>query len=220
MSQEIAEQVIFGITAVGFVVWLLSLIFLLKSASLIQPATHDGFDDSPGQRLLAGNAEIDGDPKPLAVKAAAVLASGTLGPVKIVDKADDRIVFERLEPVTGKQPAGRWFRRGELRFAALRQHRTQVEWEVEPTFLWLLKAGAVVQTLGLVGLGIGCWAMSIHVATSPVPAVRWQSLQMLQVVHVLWPPFLFGGLYRRGVRGVKAEFEALANNLPYLGEQR
>jgi hypothetical protein len=82
----------------------------------------------------------------------------------------------------------------------------------------MLVAGGIVQIVGLVGLIAGCWAMSTYVATSPEPAVRWQSLQMLQVVHVLWPPFLFGGLYRRGVRGVRAEFEALVNNLPYLEE--
>ena len=33
--------------------------------------------------------------------------------------------------------------------------------------------------------------------------MRWQVLQMLQMVHVLWPPFLFvslAGLMRRGVK--------------------
>ena len=28
-------------------------------------------------------------------------------------------------------------------------------------------------------------------------AIRWQSIQILHVIHFLWPPFLFAGLYRR-----------------------
>jgi hypothetical protein len=219
MSPEIAQQVVFGITAVGVVVWLLSLNFLVKSARLLQLAKQEGFSEPPAQNLLTGSAEVEGDPKALAAKAAAILAKGTLGPLKIVDKTDDRIVFERPDPGIANQPAGRWFRRGELRFMGLRQNRTQVEWAVEPAaFQWMLEVGSIVQIVGLVGLIVGCWAMSTYVATSPEPAVRWQSLQMLQVVHVLWPPFLFSGLYRRGIRGVTAEFEALANNLPYLGD--
>jgi hypothetical protein len=218
VSPEIAQQVVFGITALGAVVWLLSLSFLVKSGRLMNAAKQDDLDEQPAQKLLTGSAEVEGNPKTLADKVAAVLAEGTLGPLKIVGKADDMIVFERVDPGIARQPAGRWFRRGEFRFTALRQNRTQVEWAVEPAFQWLLRVGGIVQTVGLVGLIVGCWAMSSFVATSPEPAVRWQSLQMLQVVHALWAPFLFGGLYRKGVRGVKAEFDALVNNLPYLGE--
>jgi len=40
---------------------------------------------------------------------------------------------------------------------------------------------------------------------------------MLQVVHFLWPPFLFGGLYRRGRSAVREAFEVMIHNLPYYG---
>jgi hypothetical protein len=40
---------------------------------------------------------------------------------------------------------------------------------------------------------------------------------MLQVVHVLWPPFLLGTLYRMRRRTVQARFEVLVHNLPYCG---
>jgi hypothetical protein len=219
MSTETAQAVVFGITAVGFLVWLLSLNVLVKSARLMQSGRQDGSEEPSIRKLLSGNTEVEGDPKTLAATAAAVLAKGTLGPLKIVDKTGERIVFERIDVGLGKQPPVRWFGRGELRFTGLRQHRTQVDWAVEPAiFPGMLLFGAIFQTAGLIGLIAGCWAMSTYVATSPGPVARWQSLQMLQVIHVLWPPFLFGGLYRRGVRGVKAELEALANNLPYLGQ--
>jgi hypothetical protein len=54
-------------------------------------------------------------------------------------------------------------------------------------------------------------------ALSPVAAVRGQTLQMLQVMHFLWPSFLFGALYRTRGRGMAAQLEALIHNLPFLG---
>jgi hypothetical protein len=72
--------------------------------------------------------------------------------------------------------------------------------------------------LGLIALAVGGWAVFTYVASSPEPAVRWQTVQMVHVVHFLWPPFLFGALYRRGMQGVAAQFEALAHNLPYYGD--
>jgi hypothetical protein len=220
MSSETAQHLVFGITGVGVVVWILSLNFLVRSARLMQPAKEEGMSELPAQKLLSGIAEVEGDPKALANKAAAVLAKATLGPLKIIEKSDNRIVFERLEPGIANQPAGRWLRRGEFRFTTLRHNRTQIEWAVEPAnFQWILWVGGGIQLLGLVALVVGCWATFTFVASSPEPAIRWQSLQMLQVAHVLWPPFLFGGLYRKGIRGLSSEFEALANNLPYLGEQ-
>jgi hypothetical protein len=66
---------------------------------------------------------------------------------------------------------------------------------------------------------LGCsWAVFTYLVSAPEPAVRWQTLQMLQVVHFLWPPFLFGALYRRGMKEVTAQFEAVAYNLPYYGD--
>jgi hypothetical protein len=220
MPPETAQQVVFGITAVGAVIWILSFNLLVRSARLMRPAKQDGFNEPLAQAPLAGSAEVEGDVKTLSVRAARVLASGALGPLKILGRTDDRIVFERLETTIANQPTSRWFRRGELRFVTLRHDRTQVEWSVEPVgFQRLLWAGTSFQIAGLVALTVGCWAMSTYVATSPEPAVRWQSLQMLQVAHVLWPPIVFSSFYRRRVQGVIAEFEALANNLPYLGEE-
>jgi hypothetical protein len=41
--------------------------------------------------------------------------------------------------------------------------------------------------LVLVGVAAALWN---YVAPNPNPAVRWQALQILQICHVLWPPFL------------------------------
>jgi hypothetical protein len=219
VPSEIAKLVVVGITLIGAIVWLFSLKFLAKSARLMQPVPDKGPAEPPSRNLLAGSAEVEGAAKTLANKAATMLAKGTLGPLKIVEKTDGFLIFERLDANIANQPAGNWFQRGELRFTALGNNRSRVEWIVEPSnFQWLLSVGGRVQVVGLLALVAGCWAMVTYVASSPEPAVRWQSVQMLQVIHVLWPPFLFGGLYRKGVRGITAQFDALANNLPYLGD--
>jgi len=178
------------------------------------------FGEPAAAHGLIGGTEVDGQPRQLAVRAATVLAQGSqssFGSVKIVEKTDDRIVFERAETGIGRQSAGRWFRRAELRFTAVSPARTRVEWLVEPANLrWLLQLGIFFQIAGLLALVFGCAFIHTYVASSPDPAVRWQTLQMLQAVHFLWPPFLFGGLYRKGLRAAPDQLGALANNLPYL----
>jgi hypothetical protein len=171
--------------------------------------------DDP-ENSFTGSAEVDGQADVLANKAASMLAKGIIGTMKITAKTAERIAFERLDATTNNQP---WFQRGELRFTQVRQGRCQIEWAVElSNRTWLLWLGGVFQVVGLIALVAGGWAIYTYVVSSPDPAVRWQTLQMLQVSHFLWPPFLMGGLYRQGMRQVLTQFEALANNLPYFGE--
>jgi hypothetical protein len=79
-----------------------------------------------------------------------------------------------------------------------------------------LVLGAVFQVLGLIALIGGFFAITTWVVPNPNPDVRAQSVQMVQAVHFLWPPFLFGGIYRMRRRTVQARFEILVNNLPYF----
>jgi hypothetical protein len=217
MSPEIAQQVVIGIALVGALFWLISLISLVKSIRQVPLAKRDEFAEFPARGMLAGSAEVEGDAKALATVAAAFLATGNWGPLKIMEKTDDRIVFERLNAFAD-QPAGRWFRQGELKLKPLRQNRTQVEWSVEPlNCRWMLWLSGIFQFVGFIALVVGCWALITFVASSEEPAIRWQSIQMVQAVHVLWPPFFLAGRYRKGIRAIAAEFEAFANNLPYLG---
>jgi hypothetical protein len=224
MDTDVAVVVVAAITAAGAVVWLIALRFVAASARADragQPQTPEEVGAAGEGRVgwLTGGTEVEGEPSILAARAVAILAKGSLfavGTVKVLEKDDQHIRFERADAGVGKVPASQWFRRGELRFTPLRPGRTRVEWAVEPADMrWLLWLGALFQAAGLTALVVGCWLLSTRVASSPNPAVRWQVFQMLQAVHFLWPPFLFAALYRRGTRAVAAQFEALANNLPY-----
>jgi hypothetical protein len=224
MDPETAVIVLAVITTVGGIVWLAGLRFLVTSPRSArageQPTPEEAGPAGEGpEGWISGGTEVEGDRGTLAARAAAILARGhvlTFGPVKILEKADDRIRFERLEAGMANRPANQWFRRGELRFTPLGSGHTRVEWAVEPVDMrWLLWLGGLFQVLGLIALVVGCWAIATFVVSSPELAVRWQTVQMVQAVHFLWPPFLFGALYRRGKRAVSAQFEALAHNLPY-----
>jgi hypothetical protein len=227
VNADTATVILTAITALAVIVWLTGLKFLVSSArkgqrgQAVEPAGSEDAGLSEG-RFLTGAAELEGQAALLASKAASLLARGTLFPdvpVKIVEKSDSLVRFERLDPGIPGQSAGRWFRRGQLSFSSLGGGRSRVEWAVElADTRWLLKAGFIFQIAGLLAIVAGCWAILTFVVASPNPAIRWQVVQMVQVVHLLWPPFLFGGLYRRAWRGVASRMEALAHNLPFLGE--
>jgi hypothetical protein len=210
MTTETAQTVLTVITAVGFVVWLAGLAFLLTSARVGRPATTDDLGEAWPQGWLTGWAEVSGRPEDLVQRATSLLVKE--GSVKILERTDDRVAFERV----GQVPAGGWGGRGELRFMPLGRDRTRVEYGVEregPRLL--LRLAGVFQALGLVALLVGPWLVYTMLVSSPNPAVRGQALQMAQVVHLLWPPFLFAGLYRRGVHNTRAAFDTLTHNLPY-----
>jgi hypothetical protein len=224
MSIDVAQIVLAVITALAAVVWLAGLSFLLASA---RPGTRNEDWESadpevreePPAQSVSGSAEVEGQAGALAAKAASLFAQNKLfpfGPFKIVEKSESRLRFEQVGP-TGGPPAAGWVRRGQLRFTPLGSGRTRVEWTVAlAPRSWLLWLGGGIQVASLIALVAGGWAVYTFFASSHDPALRWQTLQMLQVSHLLWPPFLFGAVYRQGRRLVAAQFEALANNLPYM----
>ncbi|HMO84385.1 MAG TPA: hypothetical protein PKC18_05615 [Lacipirellulaceae bacterium] len=57
-------------------------------------------------------------------------------------------------------------------------------------------AALVVLLMPLVIVGVPA-ALWYFVAPSPHSAVQWQSVQVLQIVHVLWPPFLVYFLWKK-----------------------
>jgi hypothetical protein len=97
--------------------------------------------------------------------------------------------------------------------------RSAVDWTVEISRTrWLLALGRVFLLLGLAALGVGFWLIRTYVVPNADPAVRGQTFQMLQAVHFLWPPFLFGGLYRFQHHAIRAAMDTFVHNLPYRGE--
>jgi hypothetical protein len=213
MTPETAQLVLALITVVALTAWVAGVQFLVNAAR--QPAPPEGMHEPelPGDWVHT-SVEVAGDAAELSAKATALLVgeSAGVGQVRIVERSDQRIAFETAGEANPVCPG---LRRGELRFSAS-GGRTRIDAFLQVDRMsWMLWLGGLFSALGLIAIIAGCWVIYTFVTTSPDLAVRWQTLQMMQVVHFLWPPFLFGVLFRRLSRFSQNRFETLLTNLPY-----
>jgi hypothetical protein len=225
MDPETAKAVVIAIAAVGAVTWLAGLTVLLRATRERQARAQEAaerFDveheAAPG--MIFEEAEVDGRPEELSSKLAGLLARdgmGPLGPLKIAGCDRHEVAFEAAGPTfssTGYGTPG--FRRGWVRFAPSGS-RTRIDYAVEaPSGRVLLGIGWLVLILGLVALVVGLWLEFTYVLPSPNPSIRTQAVQMVQVVHFLWPPFLFAYLARQPSMMLRSRLESLVHNLPYV----
>jgi hypothetical protein len=218
MDQQTAEIVQYVITGVAVIVWLLALQFLVNSyrkrrRAGEQAAEQLGMTEQVPENLICGSAEVQGQPAELATKAATLLARSN---VKIMESTPERVAFEGFGAPMGGQPQGRTIGQGQLRFAPAGKERTRIDYAVEMSggkgLLW---GGGIFLAVGFVAIIVGFVLIRVFVVDNPNPEIRWQVFQMVQVSHFVWPPFLFGGLYRMSGRMIRNSFEVLVHNLPY-----
>lgn len=77
-------------------------------------------------------------------------------------------------------------------------------------FRWILGAWVFsIIPITVLGTFLLVWKFAIQ---SENPQMRWQVLQMLQILHVLWPPLLIYFLHSIIIRAQKRSLE----NLPLL----
>jgi hypothetical protein len=222
VTEQAAQLIVTGIAGLAALAWVAGVLFLKASARAgrVTPDERFGFDQPEGTSRVAGSVEVEGQPWQLAQKAAAVLAKGAspmLGPVKILSKTDERIELEGAAAVGAG--IGRWLGRATITFQSRSPDRTCIDYSAEISggrgLLW---TGAVFAVLGAVAIAVGYWLLSTLAAPDPRPEVRGQVFQMFQAVHFLWPPFLFGGVYRFRFRAARTGFETVLQNLPYRDE--
>lgn len=215
---DLPHLILYGLTAAAIVVWLCALQFMLhttrrRKTVLESEQEFQAMGATAPQNLLAGTTEVAGEPGELSAKAAANLAKlgmSILGPVKILEQTDDRVIFEGLQ----NAQQGKLFGRAELRFSPAPKNRTRIDYAVEvPSRSWLLVMGWVFIGLGLAAIITAFTLIQLFVVDDP--GVRWQTVQMVQCVHFLWPPFLFGGLYRRLRTHLQTTLDSMIHNLPY-----
>jgi hypothetical protein len=223
MEEETAKMVVVAITAVGAVAWLAALTVMLRAtrerqARAGESAEHYELEGPPPPGTIVGSAEVEGQPDVLSTKLAERLARdglGFFGPVKIVACSPKEVSFEAAGTNLGAAGyAGSGFRRGRVRFAGSGT-RTRVDYAVETSSRGILLAlGWVALGLGLMALIAAPWLEFTYVL--PNPNLRAQAIQTVQMVHFIWPPFLFAFLSGQPGRIVRAQMEALVNNLPYI----
>jgi hypothetical protein len=224
VEPDISKLIVIVIAAVGAIIWLAGLSVMARAtrdrrARAQEAAARFEIEDAAAGGMIVGEADVPGRPEELSEKLARLLARdgmGPLGPVKIVACDRTELVFEPAGASTGSPgntPAGIY--RGRFRFSP-KASLTRIEYAIEsPTGRVLIALGWLFVALGFAALVGGCWAMFAYVLPSPDPNVRGQAFQMVQVVHFLWPPFLFAALARQPARWITARIDALVNNLPY-----
>ena len=216
MDEETAKLAVIAITSVGALAWLAGLTVVLRASrerreSARRAAERFSVEGEVAPGTIVGEAEVEGQPEELSTKLAAQLAregAGAFGPVKVVAMDHREVAFEPAgAPMNG-------FRGGRVRLTPSGP-RTRVEYALKTSRNGLLIGGWIALALGLVALIVAPWLAFTYALPSPNPNVRAQAFQVVQMVHFLWPPFLFAALARQPGRMFRARMDALVHNLPY-----
>ncbi len=223
MQPELATAVVVGIAIVGFLTWLFAFQTMLRASRERQAFSDDTAQATGAEHpagTIAGSAEVPGNPDELSAKLAERLARdglGFLGPIKITGADRKEVSFEAIGSMpgtAGATPVG--LRRGVVRFLGI-GNKTRIEYAVEAkSGRVLLALGWLFIVLGLASLLVGLTLEFAYVINSPQAAERAQAVQMIQAIHLVWPPFLFAHVSRQPARLIRNQFEALINNLPYV----
>ena len=233
MSPEAAWTTLVEIAGVGAAVWVVTALafFAMVRARPARDGTDlpltraRGVEGPRGNDLLTGQVEVEGRSEDLARKLAEALGRNGLAGrvVRVLERSSDRVVFEVLSVPTNLAAIGRSAGqgrtpvRGEVVFAAAGSGRSHAGFALASgSGHWLVVCGWLFLALGLVALVGGFLLLRALVIVSPNPGTRAQAVQMVQCVHLLWPPWLFGLLYRRGRDALHGSLSALLANLPYL----
>lgn len=187
MTENVARTIVIAGSLLGVFVWIFGLSLYLKIKSLPQRLTE--------------RKTINGKSNEETMK---ILLKETVKTMGIFEKTDNSFTLQlplsrlriRVEPEAGG---------------------TSLNMEMDFTRLWRVM-GTIMAALVLflepvviIGIFLLLWFFAVP---NDSPGVRWQVVQVVQVIHVLWPPFLIYFLFIKFRGSVKT----VSNNLPILIE--
>jgi hypothetical protein len=216
MTAAAAEMLLYAITAVALAVWVGGLEFLHATVRKSKKGIDEfaKFDEPPPASLIYGSAEMEGNAAELSQKAAMLLAAKS---AKILQCTDEMIDFETSSDYLSGQRFNIPVLHGQLRFTPLSAQTARVDYAIaKPRSTILLTLAFVFQALGFVAIITGFLAIYFLVVPNQNPAIRSQTVQMIQVIHFLWPPYLFAFLHRKIVAVIKTQFDTFIHNLPFV----
>ena len=222
MSIETARIIFLGIIVVSGFVWLISLSLALRiGRSATQ--NHDVDWQHPNQPAdddQTGHVTVPGEPASVCDRLARTILDANLkstgAAYKIVERTGNRLVIEQVGKYRVHGQPGICFTRGEFHFSSSHYNQVEVEYQLHyDRFTQQQRriALGLILLLGLptmVALSLLMWH---YVIPNPNQAIRWQVLQTLQLIHVIWPPFLPIGIYNFGRRSAKIWVETLLATL-------
>jgi hypothetical protein len=221
MSEEAARAVVWLVTIVALGVWMSAVRFVarVRNAGRRREETERFVFDPRETRSnqLVGHVVVQAPVMGLSEKLARALAQPQIsqfGAVKVTSVDADRVAFEQVER---DRQSGLRIGAGEIRLLPAGPTTSVAHYRaaIEPG-RGRLFAASIVLAAGLPAIGAMWLAMEYFVVSNPHPQVRWQSLQSLQLVHILWPPFQLAALDRASRTAATARIEAMLVNLPHL----
>jgi len=219
MSEDVAKLIFLVVMVAGITVWAVSLSRALR---LGQPRRRpDEFAsesndsaDEPQSDWQTGTVSLQGNREALAkalLRSLAQLQFGLFASIFKIQQYDDgRIVLKKVGPLLCNLPPALYFTEAEISLRQADAARVEADYRIGygrlarrlRTVALLLILGVGLPTLLMVGAVV--W---LFVIPSPLPGLRWQVLQTLQIAHALWPPFLVMWFYSAGRRQSKVLIE-------------
>lgn len=222
MSPETARFVLLAVALGGLTGWLLAL---WGFARVAQPGSGEveETDDAGRRRLIATRTSVvQADPELLAEGLLRSLASSGAGwsaqPVMVKRADHDRLVLESMMPP--RLTAVPAFSRCEATLRPAGSGSAEITFRADYSAV-RRKAMIIAGALLAAGLAFGAGLfvfLWLKVLPSGDKAVRGQVVQMMQMIHLLWPPWLVYSLYRRSRRATEMYLAAAAANGAAMAE--
>ncbi len=208
ISPETAGYILWSITGVGALAWLLALRGYLKASAL------GGGAESSWAKVVAGSAADVAD------GLARALTSPSWGSLPLLVKREGDNLLAAVPTGKPRLRSVPCFSRCAVELRPVGGEGTEVIFRMDfgvargralGTARVLLGAGLVL----LIGLPL---FLHFFVVSSDVPAMRFQVIQAIHIGHLLWPPWLCYALYKRSRRATEMFLDAASANASVLAE--
>lgn len=172
MDEDTAKLVISAGAAIGVIVWLIAVQLFRRMA------------DAPAVEAI--EIQVAGKTPAEAMKAIVANAGQIAGQARLSRPADDVLEISQngvLSRIEAHRTGGRTLLTAEIDDSQSRRKYQRI----------LAFFVVLLLPVTIVGVAAGLWHFA---ASSPTPSLRTQSVQIAQIVHVLWPPFMLYGVWK------------------------
>ena len=114
------------------------------------------------------------------------------GPARIIERTSESVEFE----IGPSKREGRAVK-GKITARSRGQRRTSVEASMNIPRSGTLVAAHAILIIGALVLVGGWYALRTWVLSHELPPIRFQVIQMMQIIHFIWPPFMLSYAARR-----------------------
>lgn len=221
MSEETARIIVYAIAGLGTVIWLVAL-FMAKRA-FASPVRLDAGPAVPQQErqekneLETANTQhtwVEGTIDQLMPKLVRQVTTSASADGMILERTTDTLVFEVNSPA-GSNQLSRF--RALVRFHQVQPNQCEMVYTLEnqsPAYLPIVAGLFLV--LGATAIIVTVGAMEAWVIPNPNMGVRGQVFQTFQIVHLIWPPFLFITIKNQFKKNSERCLQKIVNNLRFV----